>query len=72
MALPQVGLSAYSGDWLTERPGARTLRLMFMQTAARPGAPFSMSVLGSFERASAYRVLKIWYQYLNLLIGCMS
>ena len=70
-ALLQVGLAAYSGDWLLEPVRCRRLRLMFVQTTAR-GAPFAMSGLGGFTRASAYHVLKTWYQYLNLLIGCLE
>lgn len=66
-----MGLAAYAGPWTEERAATARLRLMILQSCER-GAPFAMSGLGGFTHGHLYRVLRSWYQYLNLLISSVD
>lgn len=76
---PQVALAAYRAPHWTEGEGEETgqrllvlrMRLLIMQSGQR-AAPFAMKVFGDFTRHSAYRVLRSWYQYLQLLINSVQ
>ncbi|KAE8741652.1 Odorant receptor 52 [Frankliniella occidentalis] len=61
-----VSVAAYRGPWLEENTATRRLRLIVM---ASPPARFKVAGVGSLNRPTCRRVMRSWFQFVQVLVN---